>query len=165
MFQSIKKIAKSIIPFLFVATTLHAEAKDMNPVEVATQYYDSLYSGDYDMVKKIASADLIFKDPTAPEGYGIPNQIVSLDNFLKFFEANSQGPSKVSYFEKFASNEQVVLHVKLTGVVPASIVGMGEGKVEYITKGFTVLHVSHGLVISHTDYVDYSGTKLTKLPE
>jgi len=55
--------------------------------------------------------------------------------------------------------------VKLKGVIPASIVGMGEGSVEFITKGFTVLQVSNGTVISHTDYINYSGTKLTKLSQ
>ncbi|WED24737.1 ester cyclase [Vibrio sp. JC009] len=165
MFQSIKKVTKNIIPFMVLATALHVEAKDMSQIDIATNYYDSLYKGDYSTVRQLASSDLIFKDPTAPEGYGVPNQIDSLNNFVEFFEANSQGPMQVSYAEKFASNDQVVLQVQLKGVVPANMVGMGEGSVEYISNGFTVIHMSNGKVMSHTDYIDYSGTKLTKLDD
>jgi len=85
MFQSFKKMTKNIIPFLVVMTTLTIESKEINEIHIATNYYDAIYNGDYDAARSVASADLIFKDPTAPAEYGIPNQINNLDNFLELF--------------------------------------------------------------------------------
>ncbi|MGL6259836.1 nuclear transport factor 2 family protein [Vibrio sp. WXL210] len=137
----------------------------MKQINIATNYYDSLFSGNYDAVREVASPDLIFKDSTAPDGYGVPNKIETLDNFLNFFESNVQGPTQVTYSQKFASNDQVVLQIQLKGVIPASMVGMGEGSVEYVSTGFSVLHLDGEKVVSHTDYIDYAGTSFTKLSD
>ncbi|WP_424988737.1 hypothetical protein [Microbulbifer sp. S227A] len=37
----------------------------------------------------------------------------------------------------------------------AAVMGMGEGNLSFASNGVTVLQVTDGLVVSHTDYINY----------
>ena len=155
-----------IVPFLIAITTLTAEAQNMSQIDIATKYYNALYSGEYDTVRSVASPDMLFEDPTAPEEFGIPSRIESLDECLKFIEANTPGKIEIEFTDKYVSNDRVVLKVKMNGTAPAEIFDMGEeGNVAFTMKGVSILHVVDGRVIHHSDYMDYSGTVLRKLED
>ncbi len=145
-----------IVPFLLFATSLTVQAQDKTQIDIATKYYDALYAGDFDTVRIVASSGMVFEDPSAPREFGIPPELNNLEAFLNFMEANLGGEINITYTEKFLSNDRVVLMVETDGVVPASLVGMGdEGDVTYSSRGVSILHVADGKVIRHTDYFDY----------
>ena len=142
--------------FLLAVTSLTAGEQKMTQVDVATKYYQALYSGKHDIVRSVASSDMVFEDPSAPHEFGIPPRLEELEAFLKFMKSNLQGKVEISFTDKYVSNDRVVLIVSTKGMVPATRVGMGEeGIVEYTSQGVSVLHVVDGKVKHHTDYFNY----------
>lgn len=153
----LKRLARAvIIAFVMMANSSIVKAGQMTQIDIATQYYQALYSGEYDIVRNIASPDMIFEDPSAPHEFGIPPQLNGLEKFLKFMAANLQGKVEINFTDKYVSNDQAVLIVSTKGTVPAARVGMGdEGFVEYTAQGVSILHIVDGKVIRHTDYFNY----------
>ena len=128
----------------------------MTQIDIATKYYHALYSGEHDIVRSVASSNMVFEDPSAPHEFGIPPQINELETFLKFMKANLQGKVEIHFSDKYVSNDRVVLIVSTKGTIPATRVGMGEeGMVEYTSRGVSVLYVVNGKVKRHTDYFNY----------
>lgn len=159
-------IQNIIIPILMAITTLTVEAQSMSQIDIATKYYQALYSGEYETVRSLASPDMMFEDPTAPEEYGIPPRLERLEDFIKFSEANLKGEVQINFMDKYVSNDHVVLRVEIKGTYPADVVGMGEdGLAEVIGQGISVLHVVDGKVISHSDYMDYAGAVASMLTD
>lgn len=124
--------------------------------DIAKQYYQALYAGDFDTVRRVASADLKFADPSAPHEFGIPAQLNDLESFLAFMQVNLPSNIDILLSDSFVSNNRVVFTVSSKGSIPAKAAGMeGEGQLEFSAKGISILHVVDGKVIQHTDYFDY----------
>ena len=136
----------------FAGTPLFAE--DMTPTDIAQKYYQALYSGDNDTVRDMAAADMAFEDPSAPEAYGVP-ALNALEPVLDLFAGFAAGDIKVAFTDSYASSDQVVLVVDLSGTVPAAALGMEEGTFSFESNGVTVLQVTDGKVVGHTDYMNY----------
>ncbi|WP_420588489.1 nuclear transport factor 2 family protein [Bacterioplanoides sp.] len=153
-------LKKIFIAFSMLAISQFTGALDMSQTKIATAYYKALYSGDHDLVQKVASPDMVFEDPSAPAEFEIPPVINNLEDFLSFMKANLQGEVMVTIKDSFVSNDRVILMVEVKGMLPASSVGLKGSMVRYETSGVTVLHVVNGKVIRHTDFMDYPG--LTK---
>lgn len=56
-------------------------AAEMTQTEIARKYYLALYAGDKDTVRELAAPDMAFRDPTAPDAYGVPvlNELEPVD--------------------------------------------------------------------------------------
>lgn len=128
----------------------------MIQIDIATKYYQALYSGEHHVVKNLASPKMVFEDPTAPHEFGIPSQLNGLEEFLEFMKSNLQGAVDITFTDKYVSNNRVVLTVTTKGTVPASRVGLGEeGIVEYASQGVSIIHIFEEKVVRHTDYFNY----------
>lgn len=137
---------------LTVGTPLMAE--DMTSSDVAKKYYTALYAGENDTVRELAAPDIAFQDPTAPEAYGVP-VLNELEPVLELFSGFSGKGVTLEFTDSYASNDQVVLVVELSGTLPAASLGMKEGNFSFESNGVSVLTVSDGKVVSHTDYMNY----------
>lgn len=130
------------------------KAEDMTSSEIAEQYYTALYAGDNDAVRELAAPDMAFQDPTAPEAYGVP-VLNELEPVLELFSGFSGKGVTLEFTDSYASSDQVVLVVELSGTLPAASLGMEEGNFSFESNGVSVLTVSDGKVVSHTDYMNY----------
>ncbi|MEL7379645.1 MAG: ester cyclase [Pseudomonadota bacterium] len=129
-------------------------ADDMNPVDTATQYFIALYAGETDTVRELAATDMAFQDPTAPDAYGVPI-LNELEPVLDLFSGFSGDSVNVDITNAYASNDQVVLTFELSGTLPGASLGMEVETISFESNGVTVLQVTDGQVVSHTDYVNY----------
>ena len=155
--RRLKVILVVLMALVWLApTALSAEGQSMLQIEIAKKYYQALYTGDFETVRLVASAEMKFADPSAPHEFGIPAQLHDLESFLTFMQANLPDNVEVNISESFASNNQVLLMVTSKGTISAETAGMGDkGSVEFLVKGVSVLQVVDGRVIQHTDYFDY----------
>lgn len=154
-------LALSCILSLWLAfSATHVGANEMSQIDIANKYYLALYSGDFDTVRNLASPEMVFEDPSAPPEYNVPAKLNKLEDFIKVMKDYLQGGETVSLSNQYVSNDQVVMMVTIKAMVPASTVGMGEGKAEYTVTGISILHVKNEQVIRHSDYMDY--TKVSK---
>ena len=52
---------------VLVSTTIFAQEEEVSNIEeIATTYYNALYSEDFEKVRELSSPDLVFEDPTSP---------------------------------------------------------------------------------------------------
>jgi ketosteroid isomerase-like protein len=153
-----------VAALMMVVFSSSAKAQDMSQIEIATKYYQALYSGEHDTVREVAAPDMIFEDPSAPEEFGIPAQLNELEAFLEFMSSNTPDQAETTVVNSFVSNDRVVLMITSQGVLPAAAVGGDEGFVSFATQGVTVLHVIDGKVVRHTDYYDYPGLSASFSP-
>ena len=127
-----------------------------NLEEVAKTYYNALYSSNFNKVKEVASPNLTFEDPTALPDY--PEKVAGLDSLMKFFQESSSALNmKMKIIQSYTSNDRVVIFQEITGITAASTFGQDGDKIEYKMQGVTVIQVVGGLVVRHTDYMDYKG--------
>ena len=151
-----KTITIAILLLLSTISLIAVEEQKMTQIDIAIKYYQALYSKKYDIVRSIASSNMIFEDPSAPHEFGIPARLNKLDSFLTFMKSNLQGKVKISFTDKYVSNNRVVLFVSIKGTIPASSVGMGrQGMVEYASQGVSIIYIVNGKIKRHTDYFDY----------
>lgn len=129
----------------------------MSPIDIATQYYHALYSGDYAAVRELAVPEMVFEDPSAPPEFNLPAELHDLESFLSFMQANLQAEAEVNIKQSYVSNHRVVLQLEMRGRIPGARVGLGQGMVAYRTEGVSILQVRDQRVVRHTDYIDYPG--------
>lgn len=160
MFQPIKKIVKNIIPFMFLAVTLHAEAKDMTTdTQIAQTYFYALYGSDFKTVRKLLSDDVVFEDPTSPDETSVPKLLKGKEAYLEFWEGKADQLEKsINIIDSYESANYVILTVEGTGTGPAELFNVEGKKIELDAKGIVVLEVIDGVVTRHLDFFDYNKT-------
>ena len=124
---------------------------------VARTYLETLYSKDFENLKKLVSPDIVFEDPTASPELGIP-KLVGIGPYLKFWETNlPMLKVELEISDGFASNGHAVLYVNIEGTGPAERFGRRGRTVKLQIRGLMIIQVSEGLVVRHTDNMDYAG--------
>lgn len=147
--MKVKGIACALVMALSASI---AGAENMSQDDIAKEYFTGLYAGDRDAVRALAAPDLAFQDPSAPAAYGVP-VLVELEAVLDLF-AGFAG-ALVEFTNVYASNDQVVVAVEISGTLPAAAFGLEGGDVSFASNRTTILQIKEGLVISHTDYMNY----------
>lgn len=128
-------------------------------IEKAKQYYFDLYRKDYDFVRKVASSNFTFQDPTVTPEQELPSVITGIEDFIRYMDkqASAEFSFEIEVTDAFESNSQVILYVKSTITGPKQLFGGTCSELMSVkTKGITVIEVQNGKIEKHTDYFDYS---------
>ncbi|CAM1340955.1 nuclear transport factor 2 family protein [Tenacibaculum amylolyticum] len=124
--------------------------------QIAIIYHKAITSGDFEKVREVSSPDLVFEDPTAPQGL-IPARIEGQDAVIAFYkEALPKVEKEIQITHSFESNNYVVLHQNIKGITDVSDFGQEGGKIEFQLPGIAVLYIVDGLVTHYIDYLDYT---------
>ena len=124
--------------------------------KIGLAFLKALYINDFDTVRDLLSLDAIFEDPTSPSGFVVPQYLEGKDAYLEFWETSGpQLDKKLNIASSFASAGRVVLNIEITGTGPASVFGIEGNKVSFKARGITVLHIREGLIVRHSDFIDY----------
>lgn len=111
----------------------------------------------------MASPNIAFQDPSAPDAYGVP-VLNRLEPGLNLFSGFSGGGVSVEFTDRYASNDHIVLVVELSGIAPAASLGIDGGDISFATNGVPLLQASDGQVLSHTDYMNYPRFEASIVP-
>ena len=143
---------------LAMTTTACAEQEELNDIEdIATSYFNALYAQDFDRVAELTAPDVLFDDPTSPPGF-----IPTTENRDDLIEAYRQSlpllDQEMKIIRSFASHDKVVLYVTIEGTTIGEFFGHEAKRVAYETEGIAVIQVVDGVVVHHSDYMDYPAT-------
>ncbi len=134
-----------------------SKKSENNILLTAKNYLTYLYNQDFEKLEKLMSNEMVFDDPTAIAFSGKAWKYEGKANILKFFKRSSQGTnSGFEIKEVFKTGEYVIFSLFYKGELDGSFFGIKDKKIILSAiPATTIIRVRNGLVIGHTDYVNY----------
>ena len=157
-----KKDLLALLMFLLapnLAISQHANQKDAN---VAEAYMEAYSNWDVEKMGELYHPDVHFHDPTAEVAF--PNgkyEFTGKQNVKGFFEG-VWNKSKPNYIElqianRFTVGNIYIFHSIFHSILPGDWFGKDITEKVFISITLdSIIEISDGLIISHTDYADYT---------
>jgi ketosteroid isomerase-like protein len=147
----------SLIAMLAFSGT-HSAAEPLNNSEVGVRYLNALYAFNYSELGNLLDTNAIFEDPTAvvmsPD---MTWRFEGRDAILDFVRQTSASIVSAEYrvLSEFSTGEFVVFNMEYSTVFDGEMLGTPGQELSVELPAVTILRIQDGLVIRHTDYVDY----------
>lgn len=141
----------------FVFSSAQSATEPTKNLDIGRHYLDSLYAFDFSELAKLLHPDAIFDDPTAVAFAGEAWHVTGRNAILAFFRQASEGIVDAGFqvLSKFSTGEFVVFYLEYWSDVEGEVLGVPGKIVTIKVLGVTILRIQNGLVIHHTDHVDY----------
>lgn len=156
MSNIVRYTALLIVSFAFSGATSANEP--LSNVEVGRRYLDAMYAFDFPELGLLLHAEAVFEDPTSvvvsPD---VTWRFVGRSAILEFIRQSSAGIVDANYHvsSEFSTGEFVVFNLEYSTVVEGEMLGVPEQVFSFKIPAVTILRIRNGLVIHHSDHVDY----------
>ena len=142
----------------FAVSSAQSATEPLNSIEVGRNYLDVLYAFDFPELEKLLHADAVFEDPTSVVAFpGVTWRFVGRGAVLEVFRQSGEGIVDADFrvLSEFSTGEFVVFYAEYSTVFQGEALGMTEQVFSVKIPAVTILRIQNGLVIHHTDHVDY----------
>jgi ketosteroid isomerase-like protein len=160
--RSMQRLAHSKYAVFILAvlafSSVQSATEPPTDIEVGRHYLDALYAFDLPLLEGLLHADAVFEDPTsvaaAPGGaWRFEGRSAVLD-FVRQTSASIEDADYQVQAE-FSTGKFVVFYIEYSTVFAGELVGVPEEVFSIKVPAVTILRIQNGLVIHHTDHVDY----------
>ena len=141
-----------------VFTNAQSATEPLNNIEVGRHYLGALYIFDFPELNKLLRTDAVFEDPTAVIAFpGEAWHFIGRNAILNFFQQSKSGIVNADFhvLSEFSTGEFVVCNLEYWSDVEGEVLGVPGQVVSVRMPAVTILRIRNGLVIHHTDHVDY----------
>ena len=139
-------------------SSAQSATQPLNSIEIGRNYLDALYAFDFPELEKLLHPDAVFEDPTSVVAFpGVTWRFIGRSAILDFVRQSSDGIVDADYhvLSEFSTGEFVVFYAEYSTVFEGEALGMPEQVFSVKMPAVTILRIQNGLVIHHTDHVDY----------
>ena len=148
----------TIFIMALVFSNIQSATEPLNNLEVGRHYLTSLYRFDFSALEASLHPDAVFEDPTAVVAF--PREAWRFNGreaILKFFRQSSNGIVDAGYQvrSEFKTGEFVVFYLEYWSKVEGKMLGVPGQIVSVKMPGVRILRIRNGLVIHHTDHMNY----------
>lgn len=145
----------ALLQIVFVCSGVAAQPS--SNLEVGIRYLDALYAFDYAELEDVFDPDAVFEDPTVVAFAGEAVRVTGRSAIFDFFRQASEGivDGGFEVLSSFATGQFVVFNLEYWSTFEGELMAVQAKIITIKVPGVTILKFQDGLLIHHTDHVDY----------
>lgn len=148
----------ALLSAAFAISGAQSATEPLSNIEVGRRYLDALYTFNFPVLEELLHVDAIFEDPTSEVvSPSVTWRFTGRSAILDFIRQTSASIVDAEYrvLSEFSTGEFVVFNMEYSTVFDGEMLGTPGQELSVELPAVTILRIQDGLVIRHTDHVDY----------